>query len=200
MAPRVGFEPTASRLTADCSTTELPRTTRIPPAPPGHAADACWRRGPDSNRCRRICSPQDNHSPTAPCNATVSACRAWSQCSRTLPPPGVTAVGGPHARRTGPRVDGTPVPTCAAHAAGRTAATASRSLSSASARTGLPARRYRMRYRRGFPRFGGGGHSAGVRRRSWRPVPCRAPCPDRLWPRAASRTEMPVRGSGHPPS
>src|SRR5580704_8067460 len=25
MAPRVGFEPTTSRLTADCSTTELPR-------------------------------------------------------------------------------------------------------------------------------------------------------------------------------
>ena len=25
MAPRVGFEPTANRLTADCSTTELPR-------------------------------------------------------------------------------------------------------------------------------------------------------------------------------
>ena len=25
MAPRVGFEPTTDRLTADCSTTELPR-------------------------------------------------------------------------------------------------------------------------------------------------------------------------------
>src|SRR5262249_23167827 len=27
MAPRVGFEPTTSRLTAGCSTTELPRTS-----------------------------------------------------------------------------------------------------------------------------------------------------------------------------
>ncbi len=28
MAPRVGFEPTTDRLTADCSTTELPRIKR----------------------------------------------------------------------------------------------------------------------------------------------------------------------------
>ncbi len=29
MAPRVGFEPTTNRLTADCSTTELPRNTFV---------------------------------------------------------------------------------------------------------------------------------------------------------------------------
>ena len=28
MAPRVGFEPTTDRLTADCSTTELPRINK----------------------------------------------------------------------------------------------------------------------------------------------------------------------------
>jgi hypothetical protein len=32
MAPRVGFEPTTNRLTADCSTTELPRNTLDAPA------------------------------------------------------------------------------------------------------------------------------------------------------------------------
>ena len=30
MAPRVGFEPTTDRLTADCSTTELPRSVEKP--------------------------------------------------------------------------------------------------------------------------------------------------------------------------
>ena len=30
MAPRVGFEPTTSRLTAGCSTTELPRNSTAP--------------------------------------------------------------------------------------------------------------------------------------------------------------------------
>ena len=35
MAPRVGFEPTTDRLTADCSTTELPRIEAdLVPNPP----------------------------------------------------------------------------------------------------------------------------------------------------------------------
>ena len=35
MAPRVGFEPTTDRLTADCSTTELPRIEEsLIPNPP----------------------------------------------------------------------------------------------------------------------------------------------------------------------
>ena len=38
MAPRVGLEPTTNRLTADCSTIELPRNTR------GIFCCPCWAR------------------------------------------------------------------------------------------------------------------------------------------------------------
>jgi short subunit dehydrogenase-like uncharacterized protein len=53
MAPEEGFEPPTLRLTAACSTAELLRNW-------------FWRRGPDSNRCTRLCRPLRSHSATAP--------------------------------------------------------------------------------------------------------------------------------------
>ena len=53
LAPEEGFEPPTQRLTAACSTTELLRKRY-------------WRRGPDSNRCTRLCRPLRSHSATAP--------------------------------------------------------------------------------------------------------------------------------------
>jgi hypothetical protein len=90
LAPRVGFEPTTDRLTADCSTTELPRIKEgLIPNPPeecdpenhvfsksrklyakarkhSHNETCFWRHGAESNRCTRLCRPLHNHSATAP--------------------------------------------------------------------------------------------------------------------------------------
>ena len=54
LAPRDGFEPSTQRLTAACSTTELPgiRTARRP-----GGTHLPWRPEAESNRCTRICSP-----------------------------------------------------------------------------------------------------------------------------------------------
>ena len=52
MAPRVGLEPTAYRLTAGCSTIELPWNN--------------WRRHPDSNWRSRSCSPLPYHLAMSP--------------------------------------------------------------------------------------------------------------------------------------
>src|SRR5438045_996274 len=53
MAPRDGFEPSTQRLTAACSTTELPGI-RAGTQRRG-AASARWRPEAESNRCTRIC-------------------------------------------------------------------------------------------------------------------------------------------------
>ena len=75
MAPRVGFEPTTSRLTAGCSTTELPRnrcskeggyTTPDWGVQGVVCTKEIWRPGRESNSGARICNPLRNHSATRP--------------------------------------------------------------------------------------------------------------------------------------
>jgi len=76
VAPRVGFEPTTSRLTAGCSTTELPRnrcskeggyTTPVWGVQGVLCTKENWRPGRESNSGARICNPLRNHSATRPC-------------------------------------------------------------------------------------------------------------------------------------
>src|SRR5438045_3926568 len=44
------------------------------PHPKGNGAAGKWeRRGPESNRCTRLCRPLPNHSATAPARVIVSA-------------------------------------------------------------------------------------------------------------------------------
>ena len=75
VAPRVGFEPTTSRLTAGCSTTELPRnrcskeggyTTPLWGVQGVLCTKEIWRPGRESNSGARICNPLRNHSATRP--------------------------------------------------------------------------------------------------------------------------------------
>ena len=77
LAPRDGFEPPAKRLTAACSTAELPGTTSdvssryiamqlLRHKPFLKINYFVWRPGPESNRRKRICSPLHNHSATGP--------------------------------------------------------------------------------------------------------------------------------------
>ena len=81
LAPEEGFEPPTRRLTAACSTTELLRinkaSARYDRARRGLLAEPIrarkgaheptdWRRGPESNRHSRICSPLHRHSATTP--------------------------------------------------------------------------------------------------------------------------------------
>ena len=83
LAPRDGFEPPAKRLTAACSTAELPGTT-ADLAPRYIAMQLLrhksflkinyfvWRPGPESNRRKRICSPLHNHSATGPYSKQIA--------------------------------------------------------------------------------------------------------------------------------
>src|SRR5688572_24505468 len=52
MAPRVGFEPTTNRLTADCSTTELPRNTFVDLLAKARSMYRTWHALPSPN-CHR---------------------------------------------------------------------------------------------------------------------------------------------------
>src|ERR1051326_7053235 len=54
LAPRDGFEPSTQRLTAACSTTELPGIRAGPEGGARHQTR--WRPEAESNRCTRICS------------------------------------------------------------------------------------------------------------------------------------------------
>ena len=54
LAPRDGFEPSTQRLTAACSTTELPGIRAGPEEGARHQTR--WRPEAESNRCTRICS------------------------------------------------------------------------------------------------------------------------------------------------
>jgi hypothetical protein len=87
MAPRAGFEPATNRLTAGCSTAELPgnSTSRARNAynKDGPALKAAkrrksrgegWRPRPELNRGTRFCRPLRNHSATWP-----SGVSAWLQ-------------------------------------------------------------------------------------------------------------------------
>src|SRR5262249_24550915 len=65
VAPRVGFEPTTNRLTAGCSTTELPRNSAR--ARSGLLASSA-PRGKSVLRCRahrRVCAPERKRGPLA---------------------------------------------------------------------------------------------------------------------------------------
>ena len=66
MAPRAGLEPATDRLTADCSTTELPRNTFMLLIKKFKKTSKNWRLGAESNRCARLCRPLHHHSATEP--------------------------------------------------------------------------------------------------------------------------------------
>ena len=66
MAPRAGLEPATDRLTADCSTTELPRNTIGLLIKKIKKTSKIWRLGAESNRCARLCRPLHHHSATEP--------------------------------------------------------------------------------------------------------------------------------------
>ena len=66
MAPRAGLEPATDRLTADCSTTELPRNTFTLLIKKFKKTSKNWRLGAESNRCARLCRPLHHHSATEP--------------------------------------------------------------------------------------------------------------------------------------
>ena len=87
LAPRAGFEPATNRLTAGCSTTELPGNTGraitnvpqiakpLPNAERQRLPTRCiqrldnWRPRPELNRGTRFCRPLRNHSATWPLRA-----------------------------------------------------------------------------------------------------------------------------------
>jgi hypothetical protein len=64
LAPRDGFEPSTQRLTAACSTTELPGIRARSKKKRGIVP--LWRPEAESNRCTRICSPLHSHSAIRP--------------------------------------------------------------------------------------------------------------------------------------
>jgi hypothetical protein len=64
LAPRDGFEPSTQRLTAACSTTELPGIRARSRKKRGIVP--LWRPEAESNRCTRICSPLHSHSAIRP--------------------------------------------------------------------------------------------------------------------------------------
>jgi hypothetical protein len=64
LAPRDGFEPSTQRLTAACSTTELPGIRARPRKKRGMVP--LWRPEAESNRCTRICSPGEYLFPGIP--------------------------------------------------------------------------------------------------------------------------------------
>ena len=65
MAPRVGFEPTTNRLTAGCSTTELPRNSSTPESEEAGLYQV--RRQGESPVRASLC--QGQHKTRAPCGA-----------------------------------------------------------------------------------------------------------------------------------
>ena len=69
MAPRVGFEPTTNRLTAGCSTAELPRIT----VPASNRAAASYQVRRCGERGERKCGPpglpKENEGAEAPSKA-----------------------------------------------------------------------------------------------------------------------------------
>ena len=76
VAPRAGFEPATNWLTANCSTTELPRNNSFETADITELAVRAkmknrqtlkvWRPRPESNRGTRLCRPLRHHSATWP--------------------------------------------------------------------------------------------------------------------------------------
>src|SRR2546425_12749879 len=66
LAPRDGFEPSTQRLTAACSTTELPGIGAHPTTRKIRRDGVPWRPEAESNRCTRICSPLHSHSAIRP--------------------------------------------------------------------------------------------------------------------------------------
>ena len=118
MAPREGFEPPARRLTAACSTAELPgirrhcvksgvcskpfsvcqgRFSSVPfRSCPARLNWRIWRPRAESNRCTGICSPLHDHSATRPsgCARPVEPMRMRGVARRFFPVKGVSAGRG----------------------------------------------------------------------------------------------------------